>query len=102
MKKVFICSPYQGNEFTNSIKAQKIMREVLMQGNAPFVPHLLYPQVLDEKTGRNLGIQAGLEFLKVCNVILICGDTITAGMKIEIDFAKKNNIKIEYITKNKE
>ena len=96
MKKIFICSPYQGNEFTNSIRAQKILREVLKQGNAPFAPHLLYTKVLEEKTGRNLGIQAGLEFLKVCDVILICGDKITAGMQQEIDFAKKNNIKLEH------
>ena len=54
---VFICSPYQGDIEENTKNAKRYMRFVIQQGHTPFAPHLLYPQVLDEATERNKGME---------------------------------------------
>jgi hypothetical protein len=64
-KLVIIESPYNGNWFIRhrNIKyARRCMLDSLQRGEAPFLSHLLYTQVLNEKIyeQRNQGIIAGL------------------------------------------
>lgn len=96
MKKIFICSAYRGEVEKNVEKAKKACRYALSEGCAFFCPHLLYPQVLDDniKKERELGIEIGKEFLKICDEIWIFGDKITEGMAEEINFAIEKNITV--------
>ena len=47
-----------------------------------------------------LGMLAGLSLLWVCDEVWAFGDEITEGMKKEILFAEKLNIKVRYISEN--
>ena len=47
---------------------------------------------------RKLGMQADLSLLWVCDEVWVFGDEITEGMKKEIIFAEKLNIKVKYIS----
>ena len=86
MKKVFVCSPFAGDIDGNIRKAIEYCRYEIIQGNAPFAPHLLYPQMLCEcdPQQREDGIRMGLEFLKTCDELHVYGDRISNGMAREI------------------
>lgn len=100
MKKVFICSPYRGDIERNRKLAIQLCRLAFTLGYAPFAPHLLYPQILDETTpeGRGKGINAGLEYLIECDEMwLLTSHGITEGMEIEKKVAEKEGIIIKSI-----
>jgi hypothetical protein len=86
MNKVFICSPFGGDIEGNIRRAIKYCQEEIEKGNCPFAPHLLYPQMLDENIPehRALGIRLGIEMLKRCDDLRVCGDRITPGMLEEL------------------
>jgi len=45
-------------------------------------------------------MQAGISLLWVCDEVWVFGNQITDGMKKEIRFAEKLNIKVRYISEN--
>lgn len=101
MKRVFVCSPYSGNTHANVLYARLCIRDCLVRGEAPFAPHLLYPQphVLDDKDERQreYGITAGMQFLAVSELLVVYKDLgISAGMSIEIQHAIRIGKAIEY------
>lgn len=96
MHRVYICSPLGSNVSVNIENAKRYARYALECGMAPFIPHF-YALILDE---RNLCFQAGLSMLWVCDEVWVFGDEITEGMKTEIRFAEKLNIKVRYISEN--
>jgi len=61
--KVFVCSPYRGDIERNTKRARAYVETVITQGHTPFAPHLLYTQILDEETDRELGMELGLDML---------------------------------------
>lgn len=46
-RRVFVASPYAGDVARNERYARACMVDSLARGEAPFVPHLLYTQLLD-------------------------------------------------------
>ena len=96
--RVFICSPYRGDVEQNIRNAKAFSRQAALGGYSPVVPHLLFPQFLneDDLEERQVGIQLGLEQLAVCDEIWIFRHTISDGMKIEIQKATELNIRIVY------
>ena len=102
-KLVFICSHYSGSVKQNIESAKKYARYAALKGNAVFVPHLLYPQFLDDakENEREIGISSGIEFLWLCDEIWVFAKDercCSNGMKAEIAEAKKNpTMKIMYI-----
>jgi len=98
MKLIIICSPYSGNILQNTYKAQEYCKYVYRQGHTPFAPHLFFPRFLNEhnRKEREAGINLGIEILKRADELWIFGDTVTEGMKQEIEAAKKNNKTIKY------
>lgn len=60
-----------------------------------FLRLILDDEIPDE---RKLGMQAGISLLWVCDEVWVFGDEITEGMKKEIIFAEKLNIKVKYIS----
>ena len=97
MRRVFVCSPYRGDVAANVALARAACREVLRLGDAPFAPHLLYPDLLDDDVPveRALGIEAGRRWLAMSHEVLVVGP-ITAGMREEIATAEALGIPVRY------
>ena len=85
MKRIFVCSPFRGNTDTNAAFARDVSRRIALAGDAPFAPHLLLPQLLDDDNDRErmLGTRCGLAWLAVADEVRIFGE-LTAGMTAEI------------------
>lgn len=113
---IFVCSPYRPTS-KNVVEAHRqfeynfsvttaACREIALAGNIPYAPHLFAPSFLKDKDPkeRQIGINIGLEMLKKCDYMLVIVSKpykLSEGMKQEIEFAKKNNIKIIYKCANK-
>jgi hypothetical protein len=112
MKRVAVLSPLRSGFFAspglagmhrtqlqNEALAKVLMREVLDQGHAPFLPHLLYPLVLDDrvKEQRDAGINAGLAWLAVAEEARVfTGLGITGGMRREISQCLSVGVSVVY------
>lgn len=96
---VYICSPYAGDVEKNVRNARKYCRYAFERGAIPIAPHLLFPQFLDDNDSgeREEGLFMGIILLNKCKELWVFGDTISAGMKAEIERAKKTKMPIKYI-----
>lgn len=99
-KIVFICSPFAGDIEGNIIRARRYGRFAVTEKAVPIIPHLMYPQFLeeDDPEERKLGIDMGLILLSKCHEIWVFGNRISSGMSVEIARAKRWNIPIRYFT----
>ena len=97
---VYICSPFSGDVEKNINKARGYSRFAVDKGVIPIAPHLLLPQYLDEATERDLAIFMDIVLLTKCKELWVFGEEVSAGMRIEIDQAKKRNLKIKYFTED--
>ncbi len=107
MKLVFVCSPfsaykrYGDKEIVtverNVVYARKLCAAALGQGVAPFAPHLMYPQFLDDLAARErkLGIECGLAWLGVCDELWIAPGYRSDGMWVEIWEAQRLGMPIK-------
>ena len=99
MKRVIIESPYAGDIDNNVSYARLCLKDSLMRGEAPIASHLLHTQVLDDtiKEEREMGIKAGLEWLRVAELMAVYVDLgISKGMKSAINEALIKGVQIEY------
>lgn len=88
---VIIESPYAGDLVLNRLYAAAAMADSLERGEAPFLSHLLYTQVLDDSIPehRARGIAAGLAWGNVANFTAVYNDLgVSAGMEEGIQRAK--------------
>lgn len=89
--RVFICSKYAGDIKHNVDVALALCRIAVESGLAPFAPHLLYTQFLDESNPaqRDLGISLGLRFMETCGVVwAYVGEGVSDGMRREMKHAR--------------
>lgn len=96
---VTIESPFAGNVEFNREYAKLAMKDSLLRGESPFLSHLLYTQVLDDDNPdqRLAGIEAGLEFQKVADLVAVYVDLgVSSGMKVAIERAVANGVPIQY------
>jgi hypothetical protein len=99
MRRVIVESPYAGDVEENVRYARACLKDCLDRGEAPFASHLLYTQVLDDKSPdeRGWGIGTGLYWLHVADAQVVYTDKgISHGMRAAIDLAKEVGIPIEY------
>jgi hypothetical protein len=99
MKLVIIESPYKGKIHRNKIYARRCMLDSLSRGEAPFLSHLLYTQVLDDndREQRNQGISAGLAWGEKAESTAVYIDyDISAGMRFGIQTAQKDKRRVEF------
>lgn len=90
--RIFVCSPLRGPDGQPSEKnvllARKLMRAVFDAGHQPFVPHLLYPQVLSEsETDLQAAFAANFAWLDVSEELWVYGrsfEQCSNGMRREI------------------
>lgn len=95
---MYICSPYSGDVEKNTEKARHYSRFVVDQGAIPLAPHLLLSQFLSETKERDLALFMDLVLLGRCEQVWVFGETISSGMAVEIERAKKKNMTIRYFT----
>lgn len=99
MKLVYICSPLRGEIEENIKKAHKYCEYAAGCDVIPLAPHTIFTAYLDDtiKEQREQGLKMGLELLKQCDEIWVCGDEVSQGMQGEIDLATKLNIPTVYV-----
>ena len=100
MPKVFISSPYAGNEEQNTSNARRYCAFAVKAGYIPFAPHLFFVQFLEDAVPeqRELGMFMGMVFLDGCKELWTFGDRISPGMEREIARAEKRGITIRHFT----
>lgn len=101
---VFICSPFAGDVAGNTEKARSYSRFAVTRNCIPVAPHLLFPQFMDDSDPyqRDLAIFMGLVLLSKCLELWVFGETVTAGMSVELAKAKQRDIRIRYFTEQLE
>jgi hypothetical protein len=99
-KIVFICSPFAGDLELNTIRARRYGRFAVTKNVVPIIPHLMYPQFLEENDPeeRKLGMEMGLELLRKCQELWAFGNQLSTGMAVEVKKAKQWKIPIRYFT----
>ena len=95
---VYVARAYSGDVTTNTEKAKQYCRFAMEQGQIPLAPHLMFPQFMndDDPAERELAIFMDVILLGKCDELWVFGDTITAGMSVEIEVAKKRKQTIRY------
>ncbi len=100
---VYICSPLRADTAEgvrlNMLKAREQMEVVSKIYNCRAIaPHAILPEYLDDHNPeeRELGLKFGLDLLKLCKLMVVCGDVISDGMRREIEAAKELGIDIIY------
>lgn len=98
---VILESPYAGDVDANVQYARECVKDSLQRGEAPLASHLLYtqPSILDDNVQweRELGIAAGLAWLKVAQASVVYTDRgISGGMRQGILAAEEAGLPVEY------
>ena len=97
---VYICSPLSGDIPGNQDKARRYCRFAVDSGYIPLAPHLFFPQFMREnvQAERDLALFMDVVLLSKCAEIWVFGSTISKGMSIEIEKAKRKGQPIRYFT----
>lgn len=96
-KLVYLAAPYSGDVQFNIARIKHEARKIALENQiAPIIPHLMYPEILDDDNEyeRALGINMDLDLICACDELWYFGDNITKGMAAEIEYAKVKNIPV--------
>lgn len=95
---VYICSPFAGDTEHNTLKAREYCRFAVEQNCIPIAPHLFFPQFMDDSDPkeRELAMFMNKVILGKCKELWVFGETVSKGMAVEIETAKKRNQIIRY------
>ena len=104
MKKVYICSPCRGDYENNIQRAKEYSRAAVEKGVIPVTPHIYLTQFMDDTVSeeRETAIFMNFVLMSKCVELWVFGDTISAGMKAEIERAERKHMKIRYFTEELE
>ena len=96
MKLVYISSPYAGDIQHNTETARRYCRAAVNRGVIPYAPHLLFPLWMNDNdpAQRKLATQMGLEMIDRVDELWVCGETVSAGMQAEIEYAEAHSIPV--------
>ena len=97
---VYVCSPFSGDVEANTENAKQYCRFVVDNNAIPLAPHLHYPSFMreDDPAEREMGLFFGIVLLGKCDELWAFGETVSVGMKAEIDKAKRKNMVVRYFT----
>ena len=95
---VYICSPLSGDISGNQEKARGYCRFAVDRGAVPLAPHLLLPQFMNDSDPdeRSLAMFMDMVLLTKCAELWVFGETISKGMGMEIEKAKRKGKPIRY------
>lgn len=101
---VYICSPYSGDTEKNVKSARKYSRFAVDNHCLPITPHIYFTQFMDDSIPeeRDTAIFMNWVLMSKCVELWVFGDIISAGMKAEIDRAKRKHLKIRYFSEKLE
>lgn len=92
---VVIESPFAGDLQTNIHYADCLLFDSLVRGEVPFMGHLLYPRVFDDRlpSMRDAGIQAHIAMIERADYVVIGLDlgAPSSGMRFGIKYAIEHN-----------
>lgn len=97
-KLVYICAPLREDVNHNVEFARQWAREVFQAGAVPICPHLMFPPIADpgnpaeDQAARDMG----LRLVALCQQVNVYG-VCTAGMREEIDLARKLGIPVNFM-----
>ena len=99
---VYICSPYAGDVKANVLNARRYCRFAVDTGYIPIAPHLYFPRFMNDANPRerDLALFMDIVLLTKCAQLWVFGETISKGMGIEIEKAKRKGQTIRYFTEN--
>lgn len=99
---VYICSPLSGDIESNQAKARSYCRFAVDSGYIPIAPHIYFPQFMNEHSPkeRNLALFMDMVLLTKCAEVWVFGDTISRGMSVEMEKARRKGQPIRYFTEN--
>lgn len=95
---MYVCSPYRGDEERNTRLARQYARFVYDKGFLPVVPHLYFPQFLEEQKEQERldGMEFGLSLMLQCREVWVFGEQMSEGMCREISCAVRHGIPVRY------
>ena len=102
---VYICSPYSHGCINANIEnVRKYSRFAVDRHCLPITPHIYFTQFMDDAVSeeRKTVIFMNLVLISKCVELWVFGDTISAGMKAEIERAGRRHMKIRYFTEELE
>lgn len=101
---VYICSPYFGDTEKNIENARKYSRFAVDRHCLPITPHIYFTQFMDDDIPEewDTAVFMNRVLMSKCAELWVFGDNISAGMKSEIDRAKRKHMKIRYFTEELE
>ena len=102
---VYICSPYShGSINTNIENARKYSRFAVDRHCLPITPHIYFTQFMDDTVSeeRETALFMNFVLMSKCAELWVFGDTISTGMKAEIERAERKHMKIRYFTEELE
>lgn len=97
-RRVWIASPFSGDVSRNIDYLFACMRDSLARNEAPWAPHAIYPQILDDKLqeDRSLGMHLGHIWLEQAELLAVYEDLgLSNGMQEDIHVAIQMGIPIE-------
>ena len=99
---VYICSPYKGDVEKNTETARRFSRFAMESGQIPLVPQLMYPQFMSDENPeeRKLVLFMDTVLLGKCQELWVLTGSITEGMALEIEVAKRRGQKIRYFNQD--
>lgn len=103
MKLVYVAcplaAPTKEQTDANVAFAKVAALKAMERGLAPFVPHLMYPALLDDNDPeeRTAGIRMDEEILSRCDLLWVCGTHLSRGVREEISFAHERGIPVEHV-----
>ncbi len=97
---VYICSPLSGNMEANQEKARGYCRFAVDAGYIPLAPHIYFTQFMNDGNpkDRNLALFMDIVLLSKCSELWVFGETVSKGMSIEIEKAKRKGQPIRYFS----
>lgn len=99
---VYICSPLSDDVESNQAKARTYCRHAVDKGYIPIAPHIYFPQFMNDYNPRerNLSLFMDIVLLSKCAELWVFGDTISKGMSVEIERARRKGQPIRYFTED--
>ena len=101
LKKVYVCSPYSDPDPEVQLDNMRRARLYMLYANEHMgylarAPHAYLPMLVCDgiPTERAMALRFGLELLERSDLLLVCGTTLSKGMKGEITHAAKLGIPI--------
>jgi hypothetical protein len=96
--KVYICSPYRGETERNVLQARRYCRFAYERGYIPVAPHIYFTQFLTDNnpSERADALRFGLEIIAECAEVRVFGETVSEGMRAEIDAAYRLRKRVRY------